>query len=73
MKYSYLIWIIIKQIHLTHKQNPNSNYVPLWVRVELGVMAMKENSALSRVPGLKLHHQMQFRYHIQDILLGGNS
>ena len=32
----------------------------IWVRVYLGVMAMKGYSTLSRSTELKAHHQMQF-------------
>ena len=34
--------------------------LPLWVRVDLGVMAMKVYSTYLRAPELEPHHQMQF-------------
>ena len=41
----------------------------LWLRVDLGVMAMKEYSSFLKAPGLKPQHQM-VKCHIQDIRLG---
>ena len=34
--------------------------LPLWVRVGLGVMAMKRYSTLSRSPDIEPHHHMKF-------------
>ena len=34
--------------------------LPLWIKVDLGVMAMKGYFTFSKAPGLKPHHQMQF-------------
>ena len=35
--------------------------LPLWVKVDLGVMAMKEYSTFPKIPGLESHHQMALR------------
>ena len=34
--------------------------LPLWVRVDLGVIAIKGNSIISKAPGLEPHNQIQF-------------
>ena len=49
----------IKQFYLTHRLDPN-RYDHFGVRVDLGIMAMKEYSTFLKAPGLKPHHQMQF-------------
>ena len=36
--------------------NQLTNQVLLWIRVNLGVMAMKENSTFIKAPGLKPCH-----------------
>ena len=44
--------------------------LPLWVRVDLGVMAMKAYSTFPNASGLELHHQMEFSV-ISRTLIGG--
>ena len=36
--------------------------LPLWVRVDLGVMPMEDNSTLSKAPEQAHYHQMHFRH-----------
>ena len=46
--------------------------LPLWIRVNLCAMAMKEYSTLPKTPGQEPHHQMQFNF-ISKTLVGGGS
>ena len=38
--------------------------LPLRVKVDLGVMSMKENSILSRPPELEPHNHMKFKFRV---------
>ena len=59
--------IIFKQIYLSHRRN-TKQVLPLQVRVDLGVMAIKTDSTLPSFPDQELHHQMQLNV-IQILLV----
>ena len=50
IKCSCEIWVIFKQIYLIHR----------WIRVNLGVIAMKGYTTISRAPELGPYNQMHF-------------
>ena len=55
--------IFIKQIYSTHREDPNNCWQisPLKIRVDLGVMTLKE-CTLPRYQELEIHHQIQFSH-----------
>ena len=55
--WSYRIRMIFKSIYLTHRWN---QVLPLWINVDLGIMAMKKSSIFFRFPEQEPHHQTQF-------------
>ena len=68
-KYCYIIRIILFNINVFKSSKWLDNSIwPIngtltgkhWVKVELGVMAMKEYSTFSKAPGLESHYQIQF-------------
>ena len=51
MSHLFVISLNISYFCLTHKTGPYQ-VLPLWTRVDLGVMTMKEYSAFTKAPAL---------------------
>ena len=64
---AYQLGIILKQIYLTHKWDPNRYF---YSGIDLIVMAMKKYSTFSRFPELEHHHQINFNVIFRTPLLG---
>ena len=47
-------------VDMPSNQTKPNQVLPLWVRVNSGIMAVKENSTFLKTPGLEPHHLMQF-------------
>ena len=46
--------------------------LPLWLRVDLGVMTIKEYFTFPKSLGQEPHHQMQFSVISQILIVGGS-
>ena len=62
------IQIILKQMHVTHRLDPNRSY---YSESELRVLVMKEYSILSKSPELEPYHQMPLNIILMTPFLGG--